>query len=338
MSNHLRMAMFTTRFGHQLRNEDIFRTLNNAHSNKSQRGLYHGKTHGPKFKVSFSDKRHRYSQKPNVQKKKFYSDILEQFITLNVTTYAIKNVIKAGCFDNYILYTDHKKMNSQMGMYLRKLMRQKLKNPDFEVPYIPFQAKVKKRARPRPRYLRNMPGVYIPAHMKQTEDFSQWHEKLPSEMTRDEIADFQALMKDPDVNRHKDKAWKRKQPEFISLKKELLLLQPMRHDVIRKYWNLNKNSEVGRMKILKYAEQTEEFTKYVLEEDYIYYRDAIPEIDEFLEQVEREKQISIEKKRRTQFGEIQLRIGTKLADFNPFEKRAEEPFESVKNVRENWKA
>ena len=82
--------MFSGRFGKHLKNELIFRTDNNAYSRKSQRGLFHGRTHGGKYKKCFSDKRHRYSQKPNANKKMFYSEILDKNITLPATARAIK--------------------------------------------------------------------------------------------------------------------------------------------------------------------------------------------------------------------------------------------------------
>lgn len=91
--------------------------------------------------------------RPNVNKKKYYSDILQQFITLPVSTKAMKCILKSGCFDNYILYTKKEKMNSKMGEFLRKLMNDKLKDPAFIVPYIPFQAKLPKRRRRRAKYL-----------------------------------------------------------------------------------------------------------------------------------------------------------------------------------------
>lgn len=336
-STHFSLAMFSSRFGHQVKNEIIFKTDNNAYSRMSQKGLYHGKTHGPKFRVCFSDKRHRFTQKPNVFNKRFQSEILGIEIRLPTSTTALRTIRKVGGFDNYILNTRKSKMNSKIGMYIRDLMIKKLNDPDFEVPYIPFQAKLKKRARRRPKYLENMPTVYIPAHMKQNEDFTKWHDKTPDEMTRDEIADFEAMMKDPDVNLHKDKEWKKKQPEYIKCKEEMYKLQPLRHDIIRKYWSLNKNNEEARTQILQLAEESEEFPKYMLEEDYIHFREAIPEIDIFLQDIERKKRLEIRDKKMNDMEEIHLRIGNKLADFNPFEGRPEHIKESPKIARKEWK-
>eukprot|EP00344_Euplotes_crassus_P003039 CAMPEP_0197012702 /NCGR_PEP_ID=MMETSP1380-20130617/63410_1 /TAXON_ID=5936 /ORGANISM="Euplotes crassus, Strain CT5" /LENGTH=342 /DNA_ID=CAMNT_0042436377 /DNA_START=126 /DNA_END=1154 /DNA_ORIENTATION=- len=337
MNTQFSRAMFSGRFGHQVRNEILFRSDNNNHSRRSQKGLYHGKTHGPKFKVCFSDKRHRYTQKPNVFAKKFYSDILEMELVLPVTVYAFRIIRKYKSFDNYILKTKEKDMNSKMGMHLKELMLKKLKDPKFVVPYIPFQYKVKKGPRRRPRYLETLPTVYIPVHMQQTEDFTKWHDKLPSEMTRDEIADFEALMKDPDFFELKSEDWKKKQPEYIRCREELLKLQPMRHDIIRKYWELNKNSEEAKYEIVRMADETEDFTKKMLGDDYIHYKDAIPEIPEFLERMEFEKKLAIHNEKKTKLGEIHLRIGTKYSGFNPFEGKPKHPNERHKKIRKEWK-
>jgi ribosomal protein L28 len=153
MNTYFGRAMFCTRFGHQVRNELLFSTDHNNHSRKSQRGLFHGKTHRTVLKTCFSEKKHRQMLKPNVNKKKYYSDILQQFVTLPVSTKAMKCILKSGCFDNYILFTKKDKMNSKMGEFLRKIMQDKLKDPEFKVPYIPFQAKLPKRQRKRPKYL-----------------------------------------------------------------------------------------------------------------------------------------------------------------------------------------
>ena len=95
-------------------------------------------THGKKYQVSFSDKRHLYTQKPNVFKKNFYSEILNRKFKLNVSTKALKTILKKGGFDNYILQTKPEKMNSKYGMYLRGLMQRKLKDPEWDVGHVLF--------------------------------------------------------------------------------------------------------------------------------------------------------------------------------------------------------
>lgn len=330
--------MFSTRFGHHERNELKFNSDDTAHTHISQRGLYGRKTHGPKYKVCFSDKRHRYHQQPNVHKRKYYSDILQKYIRLPVTTYVMKNIIKAGSFDNYILHTKDVKMNSKMGLFLRDLMQKKLANPDFELPYIPFQANVARGKGRRPKYLLNLPAIYVPAHVRQTQDMTKYHLKQADEMTRDEMATWEKVFKDPDIYYNMDKEWKKKQPYFQEVRAEILALQPVRHNLIKKYWEKNKYSPKGREWILKMAEESEEFPKYMLEEEYIYFRDAIPEINEFLDEIERQKQQAVLEEKKTALGHIQLKIGGRTVEFNPFAHQPEQKKERIKDVRKEYKA
>ena len=77
--------------------------------------------------------RSRRSWLPNVVKYKFYSQLLESEIKTHVTTKALKCIRKFNGFDNYILMTKAKKLDSLYGEYLRKLMLKKLNDPSFVV-------------------------------------------------------------------------------------------------------------------------------------------------------------------------------------------------------------
>lgn len=75
-------------------------------------------------------------------------------------------IMKAGSFDNYLMNTKTKYIDSRMGLHLRSLMKQKIKDPTFELPYIPGQA-----SRPRSRVTkswmhRDIPAVYMPLHVR----------------------------------------------------------------------------------------------------------------------------------------------------------------------------
>lgn len=189
------------------------------------------------------------------------------------------------------------------------------------VPYIPFQKRVPKNPRPRPKYMRNIPGVYYPIHVKQNVDTTKYHLKTPDEMTREDMAALEQIFRDPEINRHKDKEWKKQQPYYQRVREEMLKLQPMRHDLIRKYWHRNKNFKKSREWILKMAEQSEEFPKYLLEDDYIHYREAIPEIDEFLAELAEKERLELQQNKRTRIGDVKLRIGNKDLDFDAYDQR-----------------
>jgi len=78
--------------------------------------------------------------KPNVHKKTLYSNVLHTAFKMYISTKARKCIIKAGSFDNYLLNTKPKYIDSRFGLHVRDLMIKKTKNPSFMVPYIPGQA------------------------------------------------------------------------------------------------------------------------------------------------------------------------------------------------------
>ena len=97
------------------------------------------KTHGQRKKRCFSMKWSLHTMKPNTCRRWFFSDILGMRIRVWISMKARRCIMKRGSFDNYILNTKPKQVDSKMGIYLRTLMIQKQKNPDFKVPYIPGQ-------------------------------------------------------------------------------------------------------------------------------------------------------------------------------------------------------
>ena len=54
----------------------MFNTDVPSKSERSQRGLFHKKTHHKAYRISFSYKHSIHTQKPNIKKKKIKSDIL----------------------------------------------------------------------------------------------------------------------------------------------------------------------------------------------------------------------------------------------------------------------
>jgi hypothetical protein len=170
--------------------------------------------------------------------------------------------------------------------------------------------------------MRNLPGIYYPIHVKQNVDTTKYHLKRPDEMTREDMAALQQVFNDPEVNRHRDKEWKKQQPYYQRVREEMLRLQPIRHDIIRKYWHRNKNFQKTRKWILDMADKSEEFPKYLLEEDYIHYKEAIPEIDEFLTELAEKERLELQKSKRMRIGDVKLRIGNKDLDFDAYDQRS----------------
>ncbi|CAB9520661.1 protein L28 [Seminavis robusta] len=76
-------------------------------SNRSRRGLYDGKDIRSGNTLSFSMKANKRKFKPNVIKKRVYSEILDEMIPFHVTTAALRSIDKAGGLDNYLLKSKH---------------------------------------------------------------------------------------------------------------------------------------------------------------------------------------------------------------------------------------
>ena len=76
-------------------------------SSRSRRGLYDGKDVRSGNNVSFSMKSTKRKFKPNVFKKRVYSEILDEMLQFHLTTSALRSIDKAGGLDNYLLTSRH---------------------------------------------------------------------------------------------------------------------------------------------------------------------------------------------------------------------------------------
>ena len=86
--------------------------------------------------------------------------------------------MKAGSFDNYLLNTKAKYIDSRMGLHLRDLLKKKLRDPAFEVPYIPGSANRPKSRLTKSWMHRDIPAVYMPLHVRM-QDQSEFYLKTP---------------------------------------------------------------------------------------------------------------------------------------------------------------
>lgn len=98
-------------FFHSLNNNTITTSSSQQHlnnqtrhrSNRSRRGLYDGKDIRTGNNVPFSLKKTKRTFKPNVFRKKLYSEILDEMIQFHVTTSALRTIDKYGGLDFYLL-------------------------------------------------------------------------------------------------------------------------------------------------------------------------------------------------------------------------------------------
>ncbi|EEH55569.1 uncharacterized protein MICPUCDRAFT_60375 [Micromonas pusilla CCMP1545] len=77
--------------------------------------------HAPSLPPSFPlNPRTRRRWKPNAQRKRLYSEALDELVRVNVTTYALRWIDKAGGLDAYLLNTTPQKLMSYKALELRK--------------------------------------------------------------------------------------------------------------------------------------------------------------------------------------------------------------------------
>jgi ribosomal protein L28 len=135
--------------------------------------------------------------KPNIARKKLYSDALGIYLNLWISMKTRKCIMKCGNLDNYLLTTKPKYLDSKMGLHLRSLVKSKLARPDtFKLEYIPGRATLPRTRKTKVWEYKQIPAVYTPAHVRQVVDFSEFYEKPPSEMSRYELQELEKAMRE----------------------------------------------------------------------------------------------------------------------------------------------
>jgi hypothetical protein len=72
------------------------------------------------------------------------------------------------------------------------------------------------------------------------------------------------------------------------------ILIPMRHNVIKRYFEKYKMQKKKREDILKSVEESELFIKTLMGSEYVHFSEAIPEIKEFLMEHEKKETLKLE--------------------------------------------
>jgi large subunit ribosomal protein L28 len=80
-----------------------------------------------KNKVSHSNIKTKFKAIPNVQKKRFFSKALGEFITLNVAASTIRSMEHSGGFDKFVLNQEEKVM-SVRGLTAKRRISRKIKS------------------------------------------------------------------------------------------------------------------------------------------------------------------------------------------------------------------
>ncbi|KAF9077483.1 hypothetical protein BDP27DRAFT_1208575 [Rhodocollybia butyracea] len=95
---------------------------------RAQLGLFQGKTKQYGNNVPHSKHKTRRTWLPNIQRKRFFSEALNENIRTKVTTRALKTIKKHKGIDNYVLNTSSATLGWE-GMRIRLMVKEGLKNP-----------------------------------------------------------------------------------------------------------------------------------------------------------------------------------------------------------------
>ncbi len=133
------------------------------------------------------------------------------------------------------------------------------------------------------------------AKQKIADDESKYYFKTPQDMSRFEIAELEQMLKEidepeeffPDEEIYASE-------EFKEMKEQMKLMQPIRNSMIRRYLEKYKYQKKKRDDIIRYLNSAEELPKEVLGEDYVHFLDAMPDIKQFLMEIQ-EKEKLLEK-------------------------------------------
>ncbi|EMD36752.1 hypothetical protein CERSUDRAFT_114661 [Gelatoporia subvermispora B] len=92
---------------------------------RAQLGLFHGKMKQYGNNVPFSKRKTRRSWLPNIQSKRLFSDALQEFLKVKVSTRALRTIKKHGGIDQYVLKTKPDLLGPE-GMRIRLMVKEKL--------------------------------------------------------------------------------------------------------------------------------------------------------------------------------------------------------------------
>lgn len=145
---------------------------------------------------------------------------------------------------------------------------------------------------------KQIPAMVMPAHVKVSEDHSKYYLKTPQDMSRFEIGQLEQMLREidePDEFIPDEEMYASE--EFKDLKAQMLAIQPIRHGMIKKYFDKFKYQKKKRELLLKLVDDSEEQAQDILgpSGEFVPFREAIPEIKTFLAEVEAREKLQIAK-------------------------------------------
>jgi hypothetical protein len=230
-----------------------------------------------------------------VRKTKLKSQILNRNFFLNCSTKAIKTIKKYGGLDRYLLQAKQNLIkDSQIAMYIKSILLKKKSDPTFRVTYMPFNSKPKFKWKKRERSeIMGLPSIYIPAEAKRT-DLSEMYypvDYFESRLEKEKRMEVEKTLEQETDPAKRDELKKKLNLEKYTtkMKKDLLSLMPFRHKMIRDGLIRLRDRPSVKLNFLKTIENSENYTKLMLGDQYKHFSEDFPEVQLILQQTEEDK-------------------------------------------------
>ena len=222
---------------------------------KAQRGLFHGKKVRTTHRITFSDKKTKLKQAPNVFKKSFHSSVLNKDIQVNVTSKTMRCIRKYGSFDNYILLTKSKNMQSNFGEYLRAIMLKKLNDPEIDFSrcnVFGASPNVWRRQKRRPKN----DAVWLPKEIRHTDQTMNKFKGL-NEMSKEQVKLVNEYIENPLRKDEIFKKYSKYDYEMKRIEDDQQKLKPF----VDKVNKVIERKDKDKLRLFKY--QIQDASKYI---------------------------------------------------------------------------
>ncbi len=231
----------------------------------------------------------------NTRTVRLYSHILDKTFWIDCSSTAIRTINKYGGIDKYLLQSSNKLIeHSQLAVYLKEILKKKLKDKTFNIRYLPFTQKPKFQNKKREAHeVRNIPSIYIPPEAKRTDlsDMFYPQEYFETRAEKDKRSDIERKLEQETDPVKRDELKKELNPEKYvrKIRSEMHTLQEFRHKIIRDQLVRFKNRTNAKLHFLQSIEQSENYAKLVLNEEYKHFSEDYPEVQLILQQTEQDK-------------------------------------------------
>lgn len=223
--------------------------------------------------------------------------------------------------------------DSQFAKYLKEILKKKLKDKTFNIRYLPFTQKPKFQHRKREAHeVRSIPSIYIPPEAKRTDLSEMFYpqEFFETRLEKDKRLEIERKLEQETDPLKRDELKKELHPErhVRKVRNELHTLQEFRHQLIRNQLVRLKDRPTAKLHFLKSLEQSENYSKLVLNEEYKHFSEDYPEVQLILQQTEQDK-FKNDKLTGKMYKEYSYEIGESYEDSTKTaEAKTFEPFEN----------